>query len=125
MPGFVNVLGTVWGAWDQPDKNRCAHFRYAADIFWNITNPEVQRPGLVIAKEIGQVSPVGCTNDWHNCRSSRMLIVCIPPPIAHVHLAVDSTTLKVSEAHWFINEPRLKWAMCQKEPDTFENIPVV
>jgi len=49
----------------------------------------------------------------------------IPPPIARVYLAVDSMTLGDSEEHWFKIEVRLKWEMCQKELDTFENIPVV
>jgi hypothetical protein len=53
------------------------------------------------------------------------LIFRIPPPIAGVHFAVESTTHGVSEALRFTFEVRLKWEMCQKELDTFENIPVV
>ena len=33
-------------------------------------------------------------------------------------------TRRVSEAHRFEIEVRLKWEMYQKEPDAFENIPV-
>jgi len=95
-----------------------------ADIFSNITNREIQRPGMLIARKIAQVSLVGCTDDWHNRRSGRELILCISPPIARVHLAVDSTTLRVSEAHRFKIEVHLKWEMCQQELYTFENIPV-
>jgi hypothetical protein len=50
------------------------------------------------------------------------LILCIPRPIAPVHLAVDSTTLRVSKVHQFKGKVRLKCEMCQKEPDTFENM---
>ena len=125
MPCLVNVFGTFRGTWDQPDKNPGALFWRTADIFSNIANREIQRPGMLIARKIGQVSLVGCTNDGHNRCSGRKLILCIPPPIARVHLAVDSTTLRVSEAHRFKIEVRLKWEMCQKELDTFENIPVV
>ena len=124
MPCFVNVLGTLWGTWDQPDKNPGALFWCAVDNFSNIANCEIQRPGMLIARKIGQVSLVGSTNDGHNCCSARKLILCIPPPIARVHLAVDSTTLSVSEAHRFKIEVRLKWEMCQKKLHTFENIPV-
>ena len=125
MPGFVNVLGTFRGTWDPPDKNPGALFWCMVDSFSNITNCEIQRPGMLIARKIGQVSLVECTYDWHNRRSCRKLILCIPPPIARVHLTVDSTTLRVSEVHRFEIEVRLKWEMCQKELDTFKNIPVV
>jgi len=79
---------------------RCA-FWFTANIFLNITNCEIQWPAMLIAQRIGQVSLVGCTNDWHNGHSSRKLILWIPPPIASVNLAVDLMTLRVSEAHWF------------------------
>jgi hypothetical protein len=79
---------------------------------------------MLIARKIGQVSLVGCTYDWHNRRSERKLILCIPPPIARVHLAVDSMTLRVSEAHRFKIEVLLNWEMWQQELYTFENIPV-
>jgi hypothetical protein len=69
--------------------------------------------------KIGAVSLVGNTYGWHNHRSGRKLILCIPPPIARVHLTVDSTTLRVSEAHRFQIEVRLKWEMCQPELYTF------
>jgi hypothetical protein len=35
------------------------------------------------------------------------LILCIPPPIARVHLIINSMTLRVSEAHRFKIEVRL------------------
>jgi len=125
MPSLVNVFGTFRGTWDQPDNDPAALLRCTADIFSNITNCEMQRPGMLIARKIGQVSLVGCTNEGHNRCCSRKLIWCIPPPIARVHLAVDSATLRVSEAHRSKIEVRLKWEMCQKELDTFENIPVL
>jgi hypothetical protein len=95
-----------------------------ADIFSQIANCGIQQQCMLIARKISQVSLVGCPNDWHNRRSGRTLNLCMPPPIARVHLAVDSTTLRVSEAHWFKIEVRLKWEMCQQELYTFENIPV-
>jgi hypothetical protein len=125
MPGFVNVLGTLWGSWDPADENPHALFGSTIDIFSNITNCEIQRPGMLIARKICQVSLVRCTYDWHIRRSCSKLILCIPPPIAGVDLAVNSMTLGVSEAHQIKLEVRLKWEMCQKELDTFENIPEV
>jgi len=125
MPGFVNVLGTIRGTWEQPDKNTGALCWCAADIFSNITNCEIQQLGMLITRKISQVSLVGCTYHWHNCHSCRNLILCIPLPIARVHLAVDSMTLRVSNAHRFQMEVRLKLKLWQKELDTFENIPVV
>ena len=124
MPCVVNVFGTFWGMWDQPDENPGALFWCTADIFSNITDREIQRPGMLIARKIGQVSRVGCTYDWHDHRSSRTLIWCIPPAIARVHLAVDSTTVRVREAHRFKIEVCLKWEICQTELDTFANISV-
>ena len=80
---------------------------------------------MLIARKVGQVSAVGCTNDWHNCRSGRKLILRLQPTIAGVHLAVYSAIFRVCEANQFQNEVHLKWEMCQKELDTIENIPVV
>jgi len=112
MPCFVNVFRTICGTWDQPDRNPGAPFRYLADIFSIITNCEMQQPGMLIVRKIGQVSFVGCTHDSHNRRSGRKLILYIPPPITHDHLAVDSMTLWVSEVHRFKFEVCLKWEMC-------------
>jgi len=80
---------------------------------------------MLVAQKIGQGSLVGFTYDCHNCRCGRKLILCIPPPITRVHLAVDSTTLRVSQAHRFQIGVRLKWETCQKKLDSLENIPVV
>jgi hypothetical protein len=123
MPGFVNVLGTFRGTWDQPNKNPGEFFWCAADTFWNSTNCKIQWPGMLIARKICRVRVVGCTNDRHDPPSGRKLMLCIPPPFAMVHLIVDSTNLTVREAHRFKIEVCLKWEMCQKELDTFENIP--
>jgi len=78
----------------------------------NITNREIQWPGMLIARTIGQVSLVGYTYDGHNCRSGRQLILCIPPRVARVHLTVDSTALRVSKAHRFKIDMCLTWEMC-------------
>jgi len=80
---------------------------------------------MLIAWKIGQVSLVGCPNDWHNRRSGRQVILRIPPPLTGVRLTVYSATFRVCEAHRFKIQVRLKWEMCQQELDTFENIPVV
>jgi len=73
MPCLVNVFGTFRGTWDQPDKNPGALFGCMADIILNITDREIQQPGLLIARKIGQVSLVRCTFDWHDHRSGRKL----------------------------------------------------
>ena len=124
MPCFVNIFGTFRGTWVQSDKNQGSPLRCPVDSISNITNYEIQWPGKLIARKIGQVSLVGGIYDWHNRRSGRKLILCIPPPVAHLHLAVDSTTVRVSEVHWFKIEVCLKWEMCQAELNTFDNSPV-
>ena len=96
-----------------------------ADIFLNITNREIPQPGMLIAKKIGQVSLVGCTNYLHNRCSGRKLIMRIPPPVAGILLTVYLATFRVCKAHWFKVEVHPKWEMCQNDLDTFENIPVV
>jgi len=112
MPCFVYVFGTFRGTWDQAYENPNALFRCTADICSNITYREIERPRMLIAGRICPLSLVGCTNDWHNRRSGRKLIVCIPPPIAYVHLALYSTALRVSEVHRFKIKVCLKWKMC-------------
>jgi len=96
MAYFVNDCGTCRGTWDQRDKDPGRLYRCLADFFSTITNCGIQRPGMLIAWEIGQVSLVWCTYDWHNRHSGRRLILCIPPPMAGAHLAVDPMTLRVS-----------------------------
>jgi len=108
MPCPVSNYGTFRRTGDQPNKNPGALFRCTADIFLNITDREIQRPGMLVARKIGQAGYVGCTNDWHNHRSSRKLHLCIPPPIACVHLAVSSATFRVCKGHQFKTEVRLK-----------------
>jgi len=48
MPGFVNVVGTLRGTLGQPEKNPGTRFKCAADIFSNITDCEIQLPGMLI-----------------------------------------------------------------------------
>jgi hypothetical protein len=55
----------------------------------------------------------------------KRLIWCIPPPIAQVHVAVDSMAVGVSKGHCFNIEVCLKCEMFHKELDTLENFPVV
>jgi len=125
MRCFVNDFGTFRGTWDQPNKNTETWLWCTADIFSKITNCAMMWPGMLVARKIGLVSLVRCTYDWHNCRSGRKFILCIPPLITRIHLAVDLITLTVSEAYRFKIEVHLKWEMCLAELDTFENIPVV
>jgi len=125
MPCVVYVFGTFRGKLDQADGNPGALLRCMVDMFSNITYREIERLGSLIAPKICQVSLVGCTNNRPNPHSGRKLIFCIPPPIACVHLAVYSTALEVSEAHWVDIEVCLKRKQCPEEPDTWENIPVV
>jgi len=94
-------------------------------MFSNITNREIQLPGMLISRNIGQAGHLRCTYDWHNRRSGRKSILFIPPPIALDHLTVGSTTLRVSGVDRFKIEVCQKWEMCYKELDTSENIPVV
>jgi len=66
MPCLSSVFGTFQGTGDQPNENPGALFRCLADIFLNVINCEMQWPGILITQMIGQLSVVGCTNDWHN-----------------------------------------------------------
>ena len=125
MPCLVSIIGTIRMTGDQPNKNPGMLFRCMTDIFSNITDREIQRPGVLVAGKISQVGLVGFPNDWHNRHSSRKWILGIPPPIACNHLAVCSATFRACKAHQFKIEVRLKWEMCQKELYSFENIPVV
>jgi hypothetical protein len=112
MPEFVNVFGTIRGTWNQSNKDPYAICRCPENIFSNITTCEILRSGVPIIQNIGQVSLIRCTYDWHSGRSSRKFILCIPPPVAQVHCAVDSTTLRVSDVHQITIEVYLKWEMC-------------
>ena len=125
MPCLVSISGTFWRTGDQPNKNPGVLCSGMADIISNITDCEIQRLGMLVARKIGQVGLVGYTNNRHNRRSSRKLILRIPLPIASIHLAVYLDTFRVSKAHQVKIEVCLKWEMCQKELCTLENIPVV
>jgi len=122
---LVSIFGIFPINEDQPNKNPGAWFRCTADIFSNSTNREIQWPGMLVAREICTVGLVGCTNDWHNCRSSRKLILRITPPILCIHLAVYLVTYRVCKAYGFKIEVHLKWEMCTNNLHPFESIPVV
>jgi len=111
---LVSIFGTFRGTWDQPNEILAARFRCLLDIFSNITNCEIKRPGMLIAWKIVPLSLIGSTNDSHNCCPSRKLILHIPQPIARVHRAVYSATFGLCKAHRFKIEVRLKWEMCQR-----------
>jgi len=87
MPCLGSIFGTFWRTGDQLNMNPCAIFRCTVDIFLNITVYEIQWPGMLVAQKIDPVGLVETTNDWHNRRSIRKLILHIPLPIACVHLA--------------------------------------
>jgi len=125
MPCLVSILGTFWGIWNQPNQNPAVLFWCTAHIFSNIANCEIQQPDMLIARKIGEVSLVRCTNDWHKCRSSRKLIPCIPPPVMDVQLTIYCATFWVCEAPRFKIKVLLKCEMCQIELYIFENILVV
>jgi hypothetical protein len=46
-------------------------------------------------------------------------MLSIPPPIASVHLTVDSMSLRVSKAHWFNIEVYLQSELRKTDLDTF------
>ena len=125
MPCLVSIFGTFWGTGDQPTKNPSMLYRCVADTFSNITNHEIQWPGMLVARKICPVGLDRCTFNWHNCRSGWKLILCIPPPIARGHLAVYAATFRVCKAHILKIEVHLKCEMSQKQLDTFEKIAVV
>jgi hypothetical protein len=125
MTCLISISGTFQEKWNQPKETPCRLCRGPPDIFSNITNREIQRPDILITWSIGQVSLVGCKNDWCNRPSCRKLILCIPPSGTGVYLAVYSATFRIFVGHQFKIEMCLKWVMCQKELNTFENISVI
>jgi len=125
MPCLICIFCTFWGTWNRPKEEPGESFRRMAVIFLIITNREIQLPGLQLSRIIGQVSLVGSMNDRHNCRSGRKLMFHIPLPVTHVHCAGYLATFRVCKVHRFNNMVCLKWEMCQKWLNTFENIPEV
>ena len=120
MPCLVCIFGTFQCTGDQPNKNPGALFRCTADIFWNITDREIQPPGMLVAWMICQVGLVRCTNDSHNDHFGRKMMLRIPLPIAHVHLAIYFAPFWVHKAHQFTIEVSLKWKLGQNDPIQFE-----
>ena len=109
MPCHLRTFGTFRRIWNWPKEQPRLLLWCLPDIFAYITNRGKQWPGMLIVWKNGQVSFVGCTNEWYYRRSCRRLIICIPPPVAGVHLAVYSATLQVGEVHWFDFKVRLEW----------------
>jgi hypothetical protein len=125
VPCLVQSIGIFQGIWQLSNKNPGALWRCTADIFSNIANGEMQRPGIPIAWRSGLVSLVGCTIDCQNCQYGRMLILRIQPLFIGVHLTVDLVTDRVCKAHQFKIVVCLKCEMCLKKLNSLENIPVV
>jgi len=115
---LVNVFDTFQGTWYQPYNNPGMLFPCLQAIFWNITKCELQQPGpMLVVQNIGQVSVVGRTNDWDNQCSTSQSILCVSLQFTFIHLAINSTTLKVNEMHWSNLEVCLTWKMCLEELD--------
>jgi hypothetical protein len=93
MKCLISIFGTVWGTGYHYNQNPGTLSKCAVDIFTNTTDHDIQHPGMLGTRKIGQVDLVRCTNDWHNCRSSRKLVLSMLPPIACVHLAVYMATV--------------------------------
>jgi len=108
MACIVSIFGIFRGSGDHQTKNPGAHCRCTSDIFSNIPDCQLQRPAMLVARKINPVSLVGYTNDWHNRRSGRNLILHIPPPIACVHLSVYSAAFRLCKPHRFEREVCLK-----------------
>ena len=125
MPWLISIFGTFQGTWDQPNENTGALLRCLPDMSSNIDNCEIQWPGRWNGRRIGQVSYVGCTNDWHKRHPGRKPSLRIPPPITHFRLAVYLATVRVCKAHRFKIVVCLKWEMGPHDLYTLENIPIV
>jgi hypothetical protein len=125
MPWLISIFRTFQRTGDHLKKNPSPLVRCTADIISNITDREIQRPGMLVDRTIGAPGLVGCTNNRHRHCSSRELILGILPPIACDHLAVSSATIRVGKAHWFKILVCLRLGICQKERYTFENITLV
>jgi len=121
----VSIVGICLRTQDQTKKNPGADFRCTADIFLTISEREIPRPGMLVARNVDQVGLVGCTNVWHTRRSRRKVILGIPTTITGVHLPVYSATFRVCNVHQFEIAVLLKWEICEKELDTFKIILVV
>ena len=48
MPYRISIFSTFWGTADQPDQNQGALLWCVADMFSNISNCEIQQPGMLI-----------------------------------------------------------------------------
>jgi len=89
LPCLFSIFGPLWRLGDQPNKNPGARFGFGVDIILSIIMCKIPQPARLVARHILQISLVRCINNWHNCRSSRIIILKIPPPITHGHLAVN------------------------------------
>ena len=112
LPHFINGIGIFLVKCDQPNKNLCTHFRWAADINSNNITGERKWSGMLIAQKIAHQGVIWCTNQLHNRCAASKLILYIPPPIASGHLTIHSNTLSVSNAHQFKLEVYLKSGIC-------------
>jgi len=89
MPGFVYDVGTFQESWDLAGEYPGMLARCMAVTILNSTYCEIQPLGMFNVRNIGQMSFVGCTNDWQNRHSGRTLILSTPLPHGHVHLTGD------------------------------------
>jgi len=125
MPCLVSIFAIFQETEDWPNENPAVLFMCLVDIFLNIANSEIQWPDLLLTGKIDQVTLAGCLDDWHNRRLGRNSTLHIPPPITHFHVTVYSAISRMCKVHQFNIMVHLKRKMCQKEPETFENVPVV
>jgi hypothetical protein len=98
---LIRMSGTLCENGDLPNKNAEIFCRCPADIFSLIGNYEIQHPGMLIPRRFGQLSLARCTNDCHNCRSGRQLMLHILTPFSSVRLIVYLWIFTGSKVHHF------------------------
>jgi len=96
--------------------------RHAEDIYSYITNSKIHWTAVVDIQIIVQLRFVRDTNDWHNRRFGRKLILYIPQVISHVHFVVNMATFLLMDLHFLTIEVLLKWVMGHQKICIFEDI---
>ena len=108
---LVSILRAFRGTGVQPKKNPSTLSRCAVNIISNNTNREIQRLDMLVAQTSDQLGLLRCTNNWHNRRFGRTLILLIPPPMASVHLPLYLANFRLCKERQCKIEVWVKWEL--------------
>ena len=84
----------------------------------DIPEGQVVHPGIIVAREVGELHLVRFTDQWNNCCPLKKSMLALTPPVCRIHGGIHTITLRVHGPAWSINPVVFIWALAKEVPRT-------